>query len=237
MFDFTRQTVIVTGAAGSLGQAVAQAFHAAGARLVLVDRDTARLHQVFPNWRLGADFLFLSVDLTDPISVQNMLTQTLDHFKRIDVLANIAGGFAMGPPLHQTDLETWQFMMDLNAKSVFLACRAVVPHMLERGGGKIINIAARAALAGKAKMAPYIASKAAVVRLSESLAEELKARNINVNCILPGTIDTPANRADMPDADFSKWVAPGALAEVVLFLASDAARAMHGAVVPVYGLS
>ena len=115
--------------------------------------------------------------------------------------------------------------------------RAVIPHMLAQGYGKIVNVAARAALEGKAKMAPYVVSKSAVIRLTESMAAELRDAGINVNCILPGTIDTPQNRRDMPNADHSRWVPPGALADVILFLACDAARAIHGAAVPVYGRS
>ncbi len=128
-------------------------------------------------------------------------------------------------------------MLNLNARSVFNTCRAVIPGMLTQGGGRIVNVSARAAKEGKAKMAPYCASKAAVITLTESLAAEHKFNNINVKCILPGTVDTPQNRADMPDADHSKWVTPAALADVIAFLASDAARAVTGAAVPVYGQS
>ena len=149
----------------------------------------------------------------------------------------IAGGFTMGPPLHETEDKDWNFMMDLNARSVFNCCRAVIPHMLEQGSGRIVNISARAAAEGKARMAPYCASKAAVITLTESLAAEHKFNGINVNCILPGTIDTPQNRNAMPDADYGNWVPTAALADVVLFLASEAARCVTGAAVPVYGRS
>ena len=127
--------------------------------------------------------------------------------------------------------------MNLNARSMFYASKAVVPHMLEQGGGSIISVSARAATEGKGKMGPYCASKAAVITLTESLAAEQKYNGINVNCILPGTIDTPQNRGDMPDADYSKWVPPEALADVIVFLASDAARCVTGAAIPVYGQS
>jgi NAD(P)-dependent dehydrogenase (short-subunit alcohol dehydrogenase family) len=128
-------------------------------------------------------------------------------------------------------------MMDLNARTAFNCCRAIVPHMLAHGGGRIVNVSARAATEGKARMAPYCASKAAVITLTQSLAAEHKHSAINVNCILPGTIDTPQNREAMPDEDHSKWVPPAALADVILFLASDAARCVTGAAVPVYGQS
>jgi NAD(P)-dependent dehydrogenase (short-subunit alcohol dehydrogenase family) len=128
-------------------------------------------------------------------------------------------------------------MMNLNARSAFVLSRAVVPAMLAQGSGRIIHTAARAAFKGGSRAAAYGASKSAVVRLVESLAAELRHEGINANCVLPGTIDTPQNRRDMPDADHSRWVAPEALADVFLFLASDASRAISGAAIPVYGRS
>lgn len=128
-------------------------------------------------------------------------------------------------------------MLDINARSMFLASRALIPHMLERGSGRIVSVSARAALQGKARMGPYCVSKAAVITLTETMAEEHKHDNITVNCILPGTIDTPQNRDAMPEADHSKWVSTVDLANVILFLASNEARAVNGAAVPVYGRS
>jgi NAD(P)-dependent dehydrogenase (short-subunit alcohol dehydrogenase family) len=167
--------------------------------------------------------------------VADLVERVIAHFGRVDILANIAGGFAMGPPVHETEDKDWDFMMDLNARSVFNTCRAAVPHMIARGSGRIVNVSARAAREGKAHMAPYCASKAAVITLTESLAAELKDHGINANCILPGTIDTPQNRAAMPDADVSRWVPTAALADVILFLASNASAYVTGAAVPVYG--
>lgn len=236
MGDLTNRVVLITGAAGNLGRATAQAFWAAGARLALADRNVAALAEAFAAWR-GERCLLAEVDLFQETAVAHLVTQVMQQFGRIDVLVNVAGGFTMGPPVHETGSDTWEFMLNLNARSVFYMSRAVIPHMLAQGSGKIVNVAARAALEGKAKMAPYVVSKSAVIRLTESMAAELKDAGINVNCILPGTIDTPQNRAEMPKADFSKWVAPEALADVILFLASDAARAVTGAAVPVYGRS
>ena len=234
MFDFTNQVVIVTGAAGAVGQATVSAFVAAGARVAAVDLASERLAEL---WDGQQQVLQVSCDLTDPDSVAAMVATIGKDLGAVDILTNVAGGFTMGPPLHETSIETWDFRMDLNARSVFLTCRALLPAMRERGSGKIVNVAARAALQGKGRMAPYIASKAAVMRLTESLAAENRDVGINVNCILPGTVDTPANRKDMPDADFSTWVPTADLASVMLFLASPAARGVHGAAVPVYGLS
>ena len=153
------------------------------------------------------------------------------------MLANIAGGFTMGPLVQDTDDRDWDFMMNLNARSVFNTSRVVIPTMLTQGGGRIINVSARAAEQPKGRMAPYCASKAAVQTLTESLALENKYDNITVNCILPGTVDTPENREAMPDSNFTRWVAPAALADVVVFLASNAARCVTGAAIPVYGQS
>lgn len=231
MSEFEGKTVLITGAAGNLGSAVARAFQQQGADLILADYDEAGLSAVAePGQRI-------QVDLTDESSVQAMLESAVGKASKIDVLANIAGGFTMGPLLHETQSKDWEFMMNLNARSVFYTCKAVVPVMLQQGGGKIVNVSARAANEGKGKMGPYCASKAAVITLTESLAAEHKYNNINVNCILPGTIDTPQNRSDMPDANFSRWVPPAALADVIVFLSSDAARGVTGAAIPVYGQS
>jgi NAD(P)-dependent dehydrogenase (short-subunit alcohol dehydrogenase family) len=163
--------------------------------------------------------------------------EVVGRHARIDVLCNIAGGFRMGPALHETPDTDWDFLMELNAKSVLHMSRAVVPVMLRAGGGKIVNVGAYAALKGAAGMGAYIASKSAVIRITETMAAELREKNINVNCVLPTIIDTPDNRAAMPKADPGRWVATQDLAAVIVFLASDAARAIHGAAVPVTGLS
>jgi NAD(P)-dependent dehydrogenase (short-subunit alcohol dehydrogenase family) len=152
-------------------------------------------------------------------------------------LCDIAGGFRMGSPVHATSDSDWNFMLDVNARTLLNAARAVVPRMLASGGGKIINVGAFTAQKGAANMGAYIAAKSAVIRLTESMAAELREKNINVNCVLPTIIDTPENRAAMPKADPQKWVAPEDLASVIVFLASPAAKAVHGAAIPVTGLS
>ena len=237
MSEFNESVVIITGAAGNLGRAVAQAFAARGAHLALVDRNVDGMHETIDACSGHASAKLFPTNLIDAAAVDDSIAQVLAAFQRIDVLANIAGGFKMGPLIQETEDRDWDFMMDLNVRSVFHTCRRVIPAMLDSGGGRIINVSARAAEHGKGRMGPYCASKAAVLTLTQSLAAENKFHNINVNCILPGTIDTPQNRRDMADADFSHWVPPGALADVVLFLASDAARCVTGAAVPVYGQS
>ncbi|HRH87018.1 MAG TPA: SDR family NAD(P)-dependent oxidoreductase [Rubrivivax sp.] len=231
----TSRTVLITGAAGHLGRAVAAAFDADGAQLVLVDREAAPLEAAFGG--NGERRLLAPCDLLDAAAVQQVVDAALQRFGRIDVLCNIAGGFGMGEAVHETSDATWERLLDLNARTLLHAARAVVPAMLARRSGKIVNVGAASAHKGLARMGAYTASKSVVVRLTEAMAAELRDQGINVNCVLPTIIDTPDNRRAMPDADPSRWVAPADLAAVMRFLASDAARAVHGAALPVAGLS
>ncbi len=233
--DFNKQTVMVTGASGNLGRAVANAFYQLGANLVLFDRSRDSLQKAFGDE--DERRLFIAADLLDASQVQEAVKTATGRFKRIDVLCNVAGGFRMGPAVHETPDEDWNFLFDLNTRSLLHAVRAVVPGMLAAGGGKIVSIAANSALKGVANMGAYCASKDVVIRITEAMAAELRDSNINVNCVLPSIIDTPQNRADMPNADPARWVAPEALADVIVFLASDGARAIHGAALPVVGRS
>jgi NAD(P)-dependent dehydrogenase (short-subunit alcohol dehydrogenase family) len=233
--EFADRTVVVTGAAGNLGRAVAAAFAARGANLALIDRSEDLLRKVYPGDESRR--LLVAADLLDAAQTQAAIARAAQRFGRIDVLANIAGGFRMGEAVHETTDATWNFLLDINMRTLLNTVRAVVPQMLAAGGGKIVNVGAASALKGAALMGAYVAAKSAVIRLTETMALELRERNVNVNCVLPTIIDTPENRAAMPDADPKRWVAPEALADVIVFLASDAARAVHGAAVPVAGLS
>ena len=228
----SRTTVLITGAAGQLGGAVVAHFAAQGARLVLLDRDAERLQSQYGQ---QADRCLLAVNLLDREAVIAQVQQALVQTGRIDVLCHLAGGFHMGEAVHETPAQAWDLMMDLNARSLLHMAAAVVPQMLAQGSGRIVTVGAAGALKGGGQMAAYSASKSALMRLTESMSAELRDRGINVNCVLPSTIDTPPNRAAMPDADASRWVTPAALAEVIGFLASDAARAIHGALIPVLG--
>lgn len=238
MYNFTNRVVIITGAMGELGMAVTLGFHKAGAQITCVDKARDRLSQVFAEHLRSSDHFFANcIDSNDPISMQGMVAETIHRFGRLDVLVNTVGGFRSGTPVHETPLETWDLMMNLNARSAFISSQAVLPQMLKQGSGAILHIAARPGLAGKADMAAYSASKSAVIRLTESMAAEYREAGIRVNCIIPGTIDTPRNRRDTPNADLRRWVKPASLAEVILFLASDSARDISGVALPVYGRS
>jgi NAD(P)-dependent dehydrogenase (short-subunit alcohol dehydrogenase family) len=232
--NFEDRTVMVTGASGNLGKAVAAAFASRGARLVLVDRQGEALTAAFGALEHAA---LVPADLLDRRQTQAALEAAVQRFGRLDVLCHLAGGFRMGEAVHETADSTWDFLFDINARTLVDIAHAVVPHMIERGGGKIVNVAAYAAQKGVAQMGAYCASKSSVIRLTEAMSAELREKNINVNCVLPTILDTPENRAEMPDGDPARWVSPEALAEIIVFLASDAARAIHGAAIPVTGLS
>jgi NAD(P)-dependent dehydrogenase (short-subunit alcohol dehydrogenase family) len=230
------RVALVSGAAGVLGGAVALGFHAAGACLVLLDRGSGRLARLFPTWAASDQVLMVdSTDLTRLEQVEAAVGRGLERFGHIDVAVNAAGGYRSSGPLHLTDPGEWDFMMDLNARSALHVCRAVLPSMLARRAGRIVNVASVAALRGSAQHAAYSASKSAVVRLTESLADEVRGQGIGVNCVLPSTLDTPSNRVAMPGVSRADWLAPAAVAQVILFLCGDRASAVHGAAIPLQG--
>jgi NAD(P)-dependent dehydrogenase (short-subunit alcohol dehydrogenase family) len=217
--------VVITGANGALGKGVAQQALASGAELILLD--IAFGAEGFP----GAARC-ISVDLCDAEATRDCFAQIGD----VDVLFNLAGGFAMGQSTWELEDGDWNSMFDINVRTMHNAVRAAVPGMLARGRGAIVNVGALGALKGQGQMSAYCAAKSVVMRFTESLSAELKHQGINVNAVLPSMIDTPRNRADMPDADFSQWVSPTDLGNVICFLGSDAARAVHGVLLPVSGL-
>ena len=232
---FKDRTAIVTGAAGNLGRAVAETFEAEGAHVIVVGATAASLDRAFPDDR--PTLSKLAVDLRDREAVMRAVQPFADRPGGIDILCACAGGFDMGEPVHETPPEKWQLMMDLNTQTLLNIVRAVTPGMVARGSGKIVTVGANAAVHGVAQMGAYTASKSVVLRLTEAMAAELRGKGINVNCVMPSIIDTPANRTAMPKADPAKWVAPRDIASVISFLCSNDATAIHGALVPVVGLS
>ena len=221
------KVIVVTGASGALGRVVMDVALARGARLVAIDYAAARADPASQRLELGG------VDLTDAAQAQKAVDTAASHFGRLDVLINIAGGFAF-ETVADGDPRTWARMYALNVTTALNAARAAIPHLLTSNGARIVNIGAFGALQAGPGMGAYAASKAGVHRLTEALAAEQKGK-ITVNAVLPSIIDTAANRESMPKADFSKWVRPQELAEVILFLASDAASAVTGALIPVTG--
>ena len=219
--------VVVTGASGALGKVVTEAALARGARVAGVDHATSQVSATDHRIELGG------VDLSDAAAAKKAIDAAAAHFGRLDALVNIAGGFAF-ETVADGDPGTWQRMYALNVLTALNASRSAIPHLAASGVGRIVNVGAMGALQAGAGMGAYAASKAGVHRLTEALAAEWKGK-ITVNAVLPSTIDTPANRASMPKADFAKWVTPQELAEVILFLVSDAASAVTGVLLPVSG--
>lgn len=222
----SQRSIIVTGGFGTLGRCVAAAFAEQGDHVARVDFAPAASDTVDG----GVDFA--GIDLTDPASVQSVIDQILELRSGIDVLVNIAGGFVW-QTVGDGNLDNWERMFSMNLRSNATITKAALPHIAKSAGGRIVNIGAGAALHAEAGMGAYAASKAGVHKLTEALAAELSDSSITVNAVLPSIIDTPANRADMPDADVSQWVQPRAIADVILFLASPAARSVSGALIPV----
>lgn len=228
--------VLITGAIGGLGPSVVRAFVELGDRVAITDRSLEKAQKFMADKGYTEEQVFpFAADVTEAQDLKDWVQAVKEKWGLPQVLITLVGGFKAGTPLHELRESEWDQMMNLNARTVFLAAREVVPHMLEAGSGRIITVGAKAGLSAGKGAAAYSASKAAVLRLTESLSLELKDRGINVNAVIPSTIDTPANREGMPHADHSKWVTPEDLANVIVFLASEGARAVHGALIPVYG--
>lgn len=236
MLSLKDRVIIVSGAAGNLGRAVARAAPPLGARVVLVDRAPDRLQSLFPDLCASdRHMLATGVDAGSPEQAHSLVETVVARFGRVDGLVNAIGAFRGGATVDKESIETWDALMSANFRATLHACRAVAPVMRRQRGGRIVNVASRDGVAGRAGLGAYCVSKAAVIRLTETLADELKQVDVTSNCIMPGVLDTPDNRARTPDADFSTWVDPSDAASVALFLLSDGARAVTGAVVPVSG--
>ncbi len=237
MSDFSQTIVMILGATGNLGRSCVEVFQQQGVHTVLVDRSIERLDAAYSGCDGATHTLEGGIDLSDEDAVDRLVTTVEERFGRIDVLVNTntVGAFRGGQPVQVESLETWDFLFSVNLFVALMVSRAVVPIMLKNKVGRIINVVSRNAMKGAANYAAYSAAKGALLRLSESLADELKTHNITVNCVIPGTIDAPQNREAMPDADVSQWVSPLEIADVIAFLASDAARAVTGTAIPVYG--
>ncbi|MEF3273649.1 MAG: SDR family NAD(P)-dependent oxidoreductase [Chloroflexus sp.] len=230
--DLAGKVAIVTGGTGGLGVAVVERFLAAGATVVtpyLVESAFQTLRASYPA------VIGVPLDLTDEAATKAAYDQIAAIHGGIDILVNSAGGFAGGDPVHQTSWSLWQAQLDINLKTAVISCAAAIPHMIARGGGAIVNVSSRTATQAGANLAAYAAAKRAVLQLTEALAVELRPHDITVNAVLPSVIDTPANRAAMPNASFDRWVKPAEIAAVIHFLVGPTARIISGAAIPVYG--
>jgi NAD(P)-dependent dehydrogenase (short-subunit alcohol dehydrogenase family) len=231
-YDFDGRVVLVTGAAGALGSAVAEAFDAAGATVCaadIVDPEDEDSEVAVDRSRVD----YYQGDFTDEATVEEVVETVVGEHGRLDALCNIAGTWRGGDPIDETEADTFDFLFDLNLKTMFLASKHSVPHLRETDGA-IVSVSARSSLEGGEGDGIYRASKAGVRILTETIAEE-NLGNVRANAIMPSVIDTPMNREMMPDSDHSKWVDPSEIADVVLFLCSEEAGVTSGAAVPVYG--
>ena len=238
MGEFTEKAVVVSGAAGALGREVVRVFLQQGATVCALDRGEGRITALgLGEARPGRLEIFDRMDLSQPETVASLREQVHQRVSRVEVLVNTVGGFTYGETVYELSAETWQRMLAVNVLPFLNLCKAFVPDLIEQGRGKVVAVGAKAALKGGAKAGAYAAAKAALLRLTESMAAELASAGVQVNCVLPGTIDTPSNRAEMPKADFTKWVSPVEIAETILSLASSRSDGITGAAIPVYGQS
>ncbi len=231
-----KRNVLITGGTGILGSAVTKAYLAQGdsvAVTYLFENEVERFKKF--NLELSEEVAFLPANVTEETDVQQSIQEFLFQFDRLHILVNIVGGFVGGIPTAELDVDKWDFMMNLNLKSVFLCCKAAIPHMTAQAYGKIINVSARAGLKGEAGLSAYCVSKGGVRTLTEALAAEVMDSGVNINAIMPSIMDTPANRETMPGEDHDRWVAPADVAKVICFLTSDDATIINGAAIPVYG--
>ncbi len=228
--DLSNRVFVVTGAFGNLGRAVTDALAKAGAIRILLDR-SAIVDRLVTSERT---LVVAGLDLTNPDAIAAVLDRAVAQFGRLDGLVATAGAYSGGTPVGAQSWADWDRMLAANLQTTVVACQAVVPRLIG-GGGRIVTVGARGGVIGSAGTAAYAASKAGVMRLTESLSEELKDRGVAVNCIMPSIMDTPQNRAAMPKADVTRWVPPEDVAAVILFLLSDTARSVTGALIPIYG--
>jgi NAD(P)-dependent dehydrogenase (short-subunit alcohol dehydrogenase family) len=226
---FDGKVVLITGAKGGLGTSVTQAFLDAGATVIGVSRS------IKASDFAHSAFFAMPSQLSDAQAARDLADGVIAEHQRIDVLMHLVGGFAGGKSIDDTDDGTFEQMLDMNFRSAFYIIRAVLPHMRNRGSGRVLAIGSRAAVEPAARIGAYSASKAALVSLIRTVAIENKSSGISANVVLPGTMDTPANRGGDPQANFSKWVQPAQVAALLLHLASDAASQVSGAVIPIYG--
>lgn len=238
MSDFEKKIIVVTGASGNLGKAVVRGFlNKSGIVCGIYYHQPPEEELVEMSGSQGVFHSFTGVDLTDREGVKKLADQIRNDIGVVEAVINTVGGFMMGERVDQMKSETWNQMLSVNVNTMLNSAAAFVPMMVELQRGKFITIGSRSASTGGAKTGAYAAAKSAVLRLTESMAAELKSSGIQANCVLPGTIDTPENREAMPNADFAKWVTPEQIAEVILFLASSNADAITGAGIPVSGRS
>jgi NAD(P)-dependent dehydrogenase (short-subunit alcohol dehydrogenase family) len=233
-YDFSGKVVLITGGTGALGRAVAQTFGTLNATTVVTYIIDEEREDVKAKIKTIAELV--KADITKEDQAKKLVSHVINTYDRIDVLVNVVGGYLGGKTVAELDETEWDKMMSMNLKSAFLISKHVIALMVSAKHGKMVHISSRTGLKSDGYDSAYSASKSGLIRLVESISEEVKEHNININCILPSTIDTEANRKAMPNSDFSKWVKTEDLAKVVLFLCSEEAKVINGAAITAYGL-
>ena len=233
-YNFSNKVVLITGGTGAFGRTLVKRFLESGARTIASYRNQTeadKLKSVNPQVEI------IKLDISNEKEILKMVPKLIERFSKIDVLVNTVGGYLGGKNITELKEEYWESMMNLNLKSAYLISKHVIPVMKSAKGGKIIHVSSRTGLKSDGYDSAYAASKAALIRFVDSISQEFREDKININCILPTTIDTESNRRAMPNADFSKWLSPEDLANVVLFLCSSESKVINGAAIPTYGLS
>jgi NAD(P)-dependent dehydrogenase (short-subunit alcohol dehydrogenase family) len=232
-YDFSNRTVLVTGGTGSLGRAITSAFIECNAKVISSYVVEGELEQLKAETK---SVVLIKADVTKEEEVRRLVSNITSKYGHIHILVNVVGGYFGGKSVIELDEKEWDLMMTMNLKSAFLISKQVIPQMISSKYGKAVHVSSRTGLQSAGYDSAYAASKSGLIRLVESLSEETKESNINVNCIMPSILDTEANRKAMPTADFSKWIKPEDLANVVLFLCSEDAKVITGAAIPTYGV-
>lgn len=234
-YDFSNRTVLVTGGTGALGRAITNAFIRCNAEVISSYVVEKEIEQLKTETRSAVQLI--KADVTKEEEVKRLVSNIISKYGHIHILANVVGGYFGGKSVSELDEKEWDLMITMNLKSAFLISKHVIPQMILSKYGRAVHVSSRTGLRSTGYDSAYAASKSGLIRLVESLAEETKESNIKVNCIMPSILDTEANRKAMPTADFSKWVKPEDVANVVLFLCSEDARVITGAAIPTYGVA
>ncbi|HEY9385780.1 MAG TPA: SDR family NAD(P)-dependent oxidoreductase [Nitrososphaeraceae archaeon] len=229
--------LLITGGTGALGRSITKAFIASNATTTIVTYIIKEEMENLKSETKSAAVELIRTDITKNEEVKKLISEIIEKHRSIDVLVNVVGGYLGGKSVSELEEQEWDIMMNLNLKSAFLISKHVIPIMMAAKYGKMVHVSSRTALKSDGYDSAYAASKSGLIRLIESISQEVKESNVNVNCIMPSIIDTEANRKAMPNSEFSKWIKPEELANVVLFLCSEDAKVINGAAMPTYGLS
>lgn len=234
-YDFSERVILVTGGTGALGSAVTKVFSGCNAKVISTYVNNAKIEGLEERMKLRIELI--RADLGKEDQVKNLVSNVLKKYSAIHILVNVVGGYLGGKSVAELDEKGWDLMMTMNLKSAFLISKHIIPKMISSKAGKIVHVSSISGLKSAGYDSAYSASKAGLIRFVESLSEEVKQFNINVNCIMPSIIDTPQNRRTMPNADFSKWVRLQDITNLILFLCSEESKAITGSAIPIRGLA